>query len=165
MNLLNRVKDSYLWLKASNQQSKENLIKEANARNISTDRLIFAEDISFDDHLARHHKANLFLDTFNYNAGSTAVVCLKGGLPLLTLKGKSYHSRMSASLLKSIGLDELITTTKAEYEDKAFDLATNPNKLNKTKDKLKKIIEHEKMFNSDIFTGELEKLYQNLIIR
>ena len=160
MNLLKKVEDSCLWLKASNELAKNNLIKEAWKRGISNKRLIFAEYTNLENHLKRHSHADLFLDTFNYNSGSTAVLSLLSGLPLLTLKGKSYHSRMASSLLKSINLNELIATNKNEYEEKAYQLATNPEKLMKIKLKLKSYLRDSDFFSSASFTKELESAYK-----
>ena len=160
MNLLKRVEDSCLWLKASNESAKNNLINEAFKRGISDKRLIFAEYTDFENHLKRHSNADLFLDTFNYNSGSTAVISLLSGLPLLTLKGKSYHSRMASSLLKSINLDELIANSKNEYEEKAYQLATYPEKLMQIKLKLKSNLKESNFFSSSSFTKELELTYK-----
>ena len=162
MNLLKRVEGSYLWLKISNDKAKTNLIKEAHSRNISSDRLIFAEFVPFNEHLERHSQGDLFLDTHNYNAGSTAVVTLMARMPLLTLRGNSYHSRMSASLLSSLGLEELISSNKIEYEEKAYMLATQPEKLKILKDKLNKAIISSKTFDSFCFTKSLEKKYKEV---
>ena len=161
-NLLGNIKESYLWLKVSNEIAKNNLIREAKKRGINSSRLIFADYVDFNEHINRHSEGDLFLDTFNYNAGSTAVIALLSGLPLLTLYGKSYHSRMSSSLLKSIGMDELITYSKAEYEEKAFLLATKPEEFLKIKDKLKRKLQDPNNFNTYFFTRELELKYKSI---
>mgnify|MGYP001242094346 CR=1 FL=1 len=156
INLLKNIEESYLWLKVSNEIAKINLIKEANKRGINSSRLIFANYADFNEHINRHSDGDLFLDTFNYNAGSTAVISLLSGLPLLTLYGKSYHSRMSSSLLKSIDMDELIAYNKNEYEEKAYFLATKPRELLKIKEKLNSKLKDSKNFNTSLFTRELE---------
>ena len=160
MGLLKRVEGSNLWIKASNELEKKNLINEPWKRVISNERLIFAEYTNFENHLRRHSNADLFLDTFNYNSGSTAVLSLLSGLPLITLKGKSYHSRMASSLLKSINLDELVANSKIEYEEKAYQLATNPEKLMQIKLKLKSNLKDSQFLNSASFTKELESSYK-----
>ena len=165
LNLLCKIQKSYLWLKASNEKAKSNLIKEACKRGISSDRLIFAKYVEFDQHLIRHSQGDLFLDTFNYNAGSTAVISLLSGLPLLTLHGNCYHSRMSSSILKSLDLDELIAYDKDEYQEKAFFLATNPEEIKKIKDKLADKLKDPLYFNSSIFTKELESKYKRSILK
>ncbi len=161
-NLLRNIEESYLWLKVSNEIAKNNLIKEANKRGLNSRRLIFADYADFNEHIDRHYEGDLFLDTFNYNAGSTAVIALLSGLPVLTLYGKSYHSRMSSSLLKSIDMDELIAYNKNEYEEKAYFLATKPEELIKIREKLKYKLNDYKNFNTNLFTEELELKYKSI---
>ena len=87
--------------------------------------IVFAERMNIDDHLSRHSCADLFLDTFNFNAGTTAGFALSSGLPIITLPGKSYSARIAASILNACNLNELITTSYLEYESLAYELATN----------------------------------------
>ena len=164
-NLLRNIEESYLWLKVSNQIAKNNLIREANKRGINSSRLIFANYVDFNEHLDRHSEGDLFLDTFNYNAGSTAVIALLRGLPVLTLHGKSYHSRMSSSLLKSIDMDELIAYSKTEYEEKAYSLATKPEELIGIREKLRLKLSDDKNFNTNLFTKELESKYKTIYFK
>ena len=96
--------------------AKENLIKQAGKRGISHDRLVFAKKLGiYRIHRSTSH-ADLYLDTFNYNAGATASNVLWAGVPLITKAGVGYTARMASSLLKSIGLPELITNTPEDYE-------------------------------------------------
>ena len=164
LNLLCKIQKSYLWLKASNEKAKNNLLEEARKRGISSDRIVFAKYVEFDQHLTRHSQGDLFLDTFNYNSGSTGVISLLSGLPLLTLYGNCYHSRMSSSILKSLDLDELIAYDKDEYQEKAFFLATNPEEIKKIKDKLADKLKDPVYFNSSIFTKELESKYKTIYL-
>lgn len=163
MNILNKVENSYLWLFASNKKAKDNLILEAEKRNINPERIIFAERLSLKEHFNRQYLANLFLDTFNHNAGCTGVLALKGKLPILTLYGKSYHSRMSSSLLHYLGLDELITFSKEEYFKKALQLALDKEYYLKLKNKLVYNLQNNEKFNSKFFVEELENNYLNLV--
>ena len=164
MNLLDKVEGSYLWLKISNQIAKNNILKEAKERGLTSDRLIFAGFLPFEEHLKRYSQGDLFLDTYNYNAGSTAVITLMAGMPLLTLSGNSYHSRMSASLLYFLGLEELISSTPKEYEEKAIYYATHPDEFLLIKQKLKKAINTSNTFNSISFSKELQNIYKNIYI-
>ena len=113
-----------------------NLKKEASARGIDPDRLVFAPRMALPDHLARHRMADLFLDTLPYNAHTTASDALWTGLPVLTQIGETFAGRVAASLLNAVGLPELITTTRDAYEALAIELATNPAKLASIKQKL-----------------------------
>ena len=82
-----------------------------------------------DEHLARHKAADLFIDTFPYNAHTTCSDSLRVGLPVLTLQGETFASRVSSSLLNAVGLKELITYSSKEYEDLAVEFATDASKL------------------------------------
>jgi predicted O-linked N-acetylglucosamine transferase (SPINDLY family) len=111
MRILSRLEGSVLWLLEANRSAAENLKKEAVARGISADRLIFAKRVPLPQHLARHQLADLFLDTLPCNAHTTASDALWSGVPMLTCLGETFAGRVGASLLKAIGLPELITTT------------------------------------------------------
>ena len=163
MNLLIKTEGSVLWLYKSNQLSMNNLYKEARKRKVDPDRLIFANRLPLDKHLARHSLGDLALDTFNYNGGSTTSCALWGGLPVLTKIGQSFMARVSASLLSSIGLSELITYSESEYEEKALHIAQNPDELISLKSKLSKSRKTSPLFNSELFTRDLETKYIELV--
>ena len=163
MNLLRKVEGSVLWLYKSNQLSMNNLYKEARKRKVDPDRLIFANNLPLDKHLARHFLGDLALDTFNYNGGSTTLCALLGGLPVLTKIGQSFMARVSASLLSSIGLPELITYSESEYEEKALNIASNPEEILRLKSKLNKLKETSPLYNTELFTKDLENIYLNLV--
>ena len=136
MNLLKRVKNSFLWLYKSNDYSVINLKKESEKRGVESSRIIFAERVPNEDHLSRIKCADLFLDTFNYNAHTTASDCLWAGVPIITKQGKSFAARVCSSLLTSLNLKELIVKDNSEYEEKAFNIATNATYLKKLKYRL-----------------------------
>ena len=159
MRILKRVEDSILFLYADNEWSKANLIREARVKGIDGARLVFGERISTQDYLARYRVCDLFLDTFPYNAGTTASDALWTGLPVLTLMGQSFASRVAASLLNAIGLPELITNTQEEYEALAIELATNPQKLIEIKLKLANNRLTTPLFDTPVFTKNLEAAY------
>ena len=163
MRILNLVSGSVLWLLADNPVAKNNLINEANARGIDVSRLVFAERMPLSDHLARHRQADLFLDTFPYNAHTTASDALWAGLPVLTLIGQSFAGRVAASLLNAIGLPELITSTQEEYEALAIELATNPQKLLVIKQQLANTRLSAPLFDTPLFTKNLEDAYIKMV--
>jgi predicted O-linked N-acetylglucosamine transferase (SPINDLY family) len=117
------------------------------------------------DHLARHHLADLFLDTFPYNAHTTASDALWAGLPVLTRTGESFPSRVAASLLYSIGLSELVTDTSEKYEALAIELGQNPDALQALKNKLANNRLSTPLFDTALFTKNIEsayfKIYEN----
>ena len=160
MRLLQNVDGSVLWLLESNKWVKANLLKEANARGVVSDKLVFARKTSHEKYLAQFRQADLFLVTFNYNVGATASNALWAGLPMSTKLGKGYTDRMVSSLIASIGLFELITTTEADYEELALELVTNPDLLAAIKQKLTANRLSKPLFNTALFTKHLENGYQ-----
>ena len=163
--ILNAVEDSVLIVYANNELSIINLTKEIVKRGIKAERLIFGESIPKPEYLARYRTADLFLDTHPYNAGTTASDALKMGLPLLTMKGKSFNSREAASILTSINLPELITNTPEEYEALAIELATHPEKLKAIKEKLASNLSTAPLFDTKRFTKNLESAYTQMYER
>lgn len=159
MRILGSVQGSVLWLITDTSIAKNNLIKEAAARGIDASRLIFAERLPISEHLARHDLADLFLDTLPYNAHTTCSDALWAGLPVLTLMGDTFPGRVSSSLLRAVGLSELITNTQNEYEVMAIELATNPKKLLAIREKLVKNYLVTPLFDSALFTKNLESAY------
>ena len=160
MRLLQSVDGSVLWLLASNKWVKANLLEEANSRGVASERLVFATKVSIAQYIAQFRQADLYLDTFTYNAGATASNALWAGLPVLTKLGKGYTARMAGSLLASLGLPELITTKETEYEELALKLATNPERLASIKQKLAANRLSKPLFNTELFTKHLEDGYQ-----
>ena len=167
MKILKQVKGSVLWLLEDNPTATNNLKLEANKRNIDSARIIFAKRTKMSDHLARHKVADLFIDTLPYNAHTTASDGLWVGLPFLTLVGDTFASRVGASMLKAIGLPELITYSENEYKNKAIEIATNPVLLKKIKKKLEKNKLSKPLFDAKLFTKNVEsaytKIYKNYI--
>jgi predicted O-linked N-acetylglucosamine transferase (SPINDLY family) len=154
-----------LWLFKDNSWAVENLKKEALKQGVDAQRLVFAERMPLPEHLARHRQADLFLDTLPYNAHTTCSDALWAGLPVLTLMGQSFASRVAASLLNAIGLPELITNTQEEYEALAIELAMNPQKLRDIKLKLARNRLTTPLFDTPLFTKNLETTYIKMMER
>ena len=165
MRILKAVEGSVLWLYEDNKTATTNLRHEAESRGIDSSRLVFAERMPLPEHLARHRVADLFFDTFPYNAHTTASDALWAGLPVLTLMGQSFASRVAASLLNAIGLPELITTTIQDYEALAIELAKNPEKLKALKEKLAHQRLTTPLFDTPQFTKDLEQAYLQMVQR
>lgn len=159
MRILKQVKGSVLWLLEHNASAASNLKREAVARGISSERLVFAKRVPLPEHLARHKLADLFLDTLPYNAHTTASDALWAGLPVLTCIGETFAGRVAASLLNAIHLPELITTTPEAYEHMAIDLAMHPEKLAEIKRKLVNNRLTTPLFDTKIFTKHIEAAY------
>jgi predicted O-linked N-acetylglucosamine transferase (SPINDLY family) len=128
MRVLAAVDNSVMWLLADNRWAKANMLRVAAEHGVAPERLIFAPRAAPPDYLARFAVADLFLDTFPYNAGTTASDCLWMGTPILTRSGRSYISRMAGSLLTAVGLPDLITNSLPEYEQRAVQIGQNPQR-------------------------------------
>ncbi|MDB9975108.1 tetratricopeptide repeat protein [Candidatus Thioglobus sp.] len=163
--ILKNVEGSVLMIYAANELSKTNLTKEIIKRGIDSSRLIFGDSFDRPKYLARYRVADLFLDTQPYNAGTTASDALRMGLPMLTLKGQSYQSRMGASIVNALDLPELITNTSEEYESLAIKLAIDPVKFKAIKDKLVDNLPKALLYDTPLFSKHLElaytKMYEN----
>ncbi len=162
MDLLREVKNSSLLLLASDEITKSNLQKEANKKNIDSTRLIFVEKTNLEDHLSRHSIADLFLDSFNCNAHTSAVDALWVGLPILTKVGNSFASRVCSSILNFFEINELVTNSKQEYFNKAKNLANDPTEYRRIKDKINKAKKSGKYFDAKRYTLNLEKAYKKI---
>ena len=164
MRLLGRVEGSVLWLSQFSALTSANLRKEATRRGIDMRRLIFADRMpSLPEHLARLRVADLFLDTFPYNAHATALDALWAGVPLLTYPGSSFASRVAASLLRTAGLPQLVAGSPVEYEAMALGLAENPDELCR----LRRVIAESAapLFDTGRYTKNLEAAYQAMYDR
>lgn len=162
MRLLKATPNSVLWLLDCNRWAKQNLIEQAVLQGIASERLIFAPRVAIAEHLARHAHADLFLDTLPYNAHTTCSDALWMGLPVLTCVGDTFASRVAGSLLKAAGLDDLITYTLENYENKAMFLAKNPQTLDTMKQKLMREKMTSALFDTASFTRSLEAIYKNI---
>ncbi len=163
MNILKQIPESVLWLLEDNQLASQNLLKEAKCRNVSSDRIIFAPRINYQDHLSRLRLADLFLDTYPYNAHTTCSDALWVGLPVLTCQGNSFASRVAASLLLAVNISELITHNLDDYEKKAVEVATIPEKIKTLRDQLILVKPKSPLFDTSEYTKKLELSYKKMI--
>jgi len=156
MRILNRVPGSVLWFYNNFPEAEVNLRREAQALGVDPSRLFFSPYIKMYDHLERYALADLFLDSLPYNAHTSASDALWANLPVLTLQGKSFAGRVAASLLHAIAMPELITYTEQDFEDRAVDLATHPEKLAALKVKLAKNRLTTPLFDTQLYTKHFE---------
>ncbi|ABV50915.1 Predicted O-linked N-acetylglucosamine transferase, SPINDLY family [Prochlorococcus marinus str. MIT 9215] len=163
MRLLKKVKNSILWLYKSNNYSMMNLKKEAEKQGVQSKRIIFADKMLNEDHLSRIKFADLFLDTFHYNAHTTASDALWAEVPVVTKQGQSFSARVCSSLLTALNLEELITKENFEYENLAYKIASDKSYLMSLRKKLKEEKLTSSLFDSEKFTKDLENIYQELI--
>ena len=159
MRVLQAVDSSVLWLLEGSPTSSANLRAAAEQRGVSGQRLIFAGKTAVPEHLARQRLADLFLDTLPYNAHTTASDSLWAGLPVLTQIGETFAGRVAASLLRTVGLPELITTTPQDYERRAIELANNPETLAAIRRKLAANRATTPLFDTALFARRIEAAY------
>jgi len=162
MRLLGATENSVLWLFGSNPAASENLRREAAKRGVSPQRLIFAGRADLADHLARHRYADLFLDTLPCNAHTTASDALWAGVPVLTCLGATFAGRVAASLLKAVGLDELITHSLQDYEALARRFARDETYLLAIKDLLARNRTICPLFNTERAARHIEAAYTTM---
>ena len=159
MNILKKNPESVLWLLEDNIYSNKNLILEASKRKVDPKRIIFAKRVPLEEHIKRMKCADLFLDTFPYTAHTTCSDAIRAGLPIITLIGNSFASRVASSLLTTINLKELITKTYKEYEEVANRIVKDPIYLQKLRDKIKKNQSISPLYDCKLFTKNLERAY------
>ncbi|WP_245986196.1 glycosyltransferase [Azospirillum thermophilum] len=157
--LLAAVPGSVLWLLESHPEVPGNLRREAVRRGLSPERLVFSPRLPLPDYLARYRLADLFLDTSPVGAHTTASDALWAGLPVLTMAGDSFASRVGASLLTAVGLPELVTAGPAGYEAAALDLASRPEVLAALKARLAAARDTAPLFDTDRLARALEEAY------
>ncbi len=162
MRLLAAVPGSVLWLLDANARVQANLRKEAEARGVSGDRLIFAPRFNLGAHLARHRLGDLFLDTLPYNAHTTTSDALWAGLPVLTMQGDTFAGRVASSLLHAVGLPELVTHSLEDYEALALKLARTPELLADLRGRLYASRLTAPAFDTVRFARHLEAAYSRI---
>ena len=159
MELLKAVPGSVLWLLEGNHFVAANLYREASIRGVAAERLVFAPPKPLPEHLARHRLADLFLDTITSNAHTTASDALWAGLPVLTLAGRTFASRVAGSLLRTVGLPGLITTSLEDYQAMALRLARDPKQLARLRARLEANRKTCGLFDGEHFARGLQKAY------
>jgi Predicted O-linked N-acetylglucosamine transferase, SPINDLY family len=160
MRLLHATPGSVLWLRAEKPVTRANLKREAKARGIGENRLVFAEWASRRDHLGRIGLADLFLDSTPYNAHTTCNDALWAGLPVLTCSGKSFASRAAGSMLMTAGVPELIASDLAAYEALALDLAHSAGRIDALRARI--TAGRERLFDMAALTRSLEAAYRQM---
>lgn len=162
LRILSKVENSVLLLYSENAWASDNLRIYATKQGINPARLLFTGHLPRADYLAQYAIANLFLDTYPYNAGTTASDALWMGLPVITLQGNSFPSRVASSLLTNLNLPELIHQSIESYETQAIELATNPIKLHTLKNKLQMNRLTTSLFNTKLFSKNLEQAFSSV---
>lgn len=165
MKLMKLVPDSVLWFYAAHDDIRDNIRVEAKRRGVSPDRIVFAGFAQQAEHLARLPLADVFLDTFAVNAHTTASDALWAGVPVVTKVGKQFAARVAASLLHSVGMDELTTTTPQQYQALALKLARDKDYLADVKARVRQGIETGPLYDTEKFTRNFEALLEKTLER
>jgi len=164
MRIMHAIPNSVLWLLADNPSVPPHLCQEAQSRGIDPSRLVFAARVMPADYLARYRLADIFLDCFPFNGGTTVNDALWMGLPVVTLSGRSFASRMAGSLLSSLGLQECIAHQLPEYESIAIGLASSLGKRTAIRDRLASARQTAPLFRTDLQVRHMESLLLGLPI-
>ncbi len=143
-------------------EAAANLRKNAAARGVAPERLIFAPRVTPEDHLARHRLADIFLDTLPYGAHTTASDALWCGVPVVTCLGAGFPGRVAASILRAMALPELVTENLADYESLALALATDAPRLAALKQKLEANRKTTPLFDTARFTRNMETAFEKM---
>ena len=162
MDLLRAVPASVLWLSGRNAEAVGNLRREAQARGVAAERLLFAPFESHERYAARFRLADLFLDTPIFNAMTTACDALRAGLPLLTVAGDAFPSRVAASLLKAAGFEEGVTGNVDDYKRCAIEWALRPERLSVLRRQLQENRTRSPHFDTRRYVRHLEQAYQTM---
>jgi len=163
--ILLSVPGSFMWLHARTPEARENISAAFERHGVGLDRLKFSPPLERKEYLQQYSAADIFLDTYPYNAGTTASDALWAHVPIVTLSGESFASRMASSLLSVLEMDELIARSECDYVRIAVELANSPTKLLKLKRKLGNAVENSPLFRSSLFTQDLERAYQSVHTR
>ena len=163
LDLLKRKNSAILWLLESNVVAQKNLQSYAQNYGVEADRILFAPKIDFDGHIARHIIIDLFLDTFPYNAHTSASDAIWAGCPVITLSGETFASRVAGSILTEIGCEELIALNEKDYFTKALDISSNLDELKRLKNKVISGKNNSTLFKPKKFVGNLESIYRTLL--
>jgi predicted O-linked N-acetylglucosamine transferase (SPINDLY family) len=164
MRILHGVPGSVLWLLADNDTARGNLLREAAAAGIDSARLVFAPRVAPAEYLARFALADLVLDTFPFNAGTTASDALWMGTPILTRSGRSYISRMAGSLLSAVGLPDLITHSLPDYERLAITIGHAPARAASYKRYLAEHGRRSPLFDVPQIVRDIEREFERLAL-
>lgn len=164
MRIVGAVPGSVLWLLADNDTARANMLATAQAAGVAPERLVFAPRVSPAEYLARFTLADLVLDTFPFNAGTTASDALWMGTPIVTLSGRTYISRMAGSLLTAVGLPDLITTRLADYERLAITLGRTPARVATLKRYLAEHGRASPLFDVPQIVRDIEAEFERLVL-
>lgn len=157
VRILRGVEGSVLWVVGYNEAGMTNLRRMLGASGLSPDRLVVAPIAAQEDHLPRCGLVDIMLDTHPCGGHTTTSDAVRAGCPVITLTGKTFASRVGASLLDTLGFPELIAADRETYVALAVDLGNSKQKLTKLQNKIWKTAQEHPMFDGEKFARDLEK--------
>ncbi len=163
IDILRDAPNSVLWLRDSNAHARENLKRQATSLGVSPTRLVFAKSSALPEHMDRHEYADLYLDTFPFGAHTMGCDALWAGLPLITMVGRSFASRVAASLLCAVDLSQLAVTCASEYREKCLFYYNNPEELAPLRAKLRNARSNSTLFDTALYCRHLETAFQQIV--
>ena len=164
-SLLHELPHAVLWLKETNAQLHGNVLREAAARGIAAERIVFAPVVSYADHFSRLALADVFVDTWPYNAHTTASDALWAGVPVVTHYGQAFASRVAASVVNAAGLGELAFESVADYRCAILALALDPALRAGYRQHLVENRLTLALYDTARYTRELENLFERMVTR
>ncbi|CAK0764258.1 protein O-GlcNAc transferase [Gammaproteobacteria bacterium] len=165
MAILRAVPNGCLWIYRENPWVPRHLRREAEARGVDSARLVFADAIPKPSHLSRLRLADLFLDTYRCNAHTAARDALAAGLPLITRPGDGFASRVAASLLTALGLEDLIAVSRDEYVATAIRLGLDPAERARYKTRVAKATASSAWRDLEGYVRQLEAAFEEALER
>ena len=162
IDILQKHKDTYLWLLDEGEDMRKNILSYVD-KCIDQKRVIFAERVDRGSHLARIMNIDVALDTRIYNGHTTSIEMLQCGIPLVTLEGKHFASRVSASLLHALEIKELIAKDIDDYKEIVSTLINDNNALNSIKSKIQRQLLKSKLMNTSFFARSFEEAILGVI--
>ena len=162
MRVLSRVENSVLWILQTSSLARNNMLHRAEQLGVAAKRLVFCGNADHLNHIARQKVADLFLDTFPVNAHTGASDALRVGLPLLTLSGDTFASRVAGSLLSNLGLTDLITFSLEQYEEYAVELGNSKSASEHLHNRLSEALRKTDVFDSAAFAFKLERSFSKM---
>lgn len=154
--------NALLWVLKYNPLAVEHMANAMRARGLSAERLVAGPLLPLDRHLARLACADLFVDTYPCNAHTTASDALWVGVPVLTRSGRTFASRVAASLLAAVGMPEMVTESSDAYRERLLDLVRRPDALGALKARLRAARDRVPLFDSERYTRNLERAFESM---
>ena len=156
LQILQKHDNTYLWLLDENEEMKKNINTFVGDR-VDLKRIIYAKRLDYPEHLSRIQHIDIALDTRIYNGHTTSIEMIQSGIPLVTLKGNHFASRVSTSILETLKIDELITTNIDDYKETISNLVENKTMRNEIKNTMRVQLKESNLLDIKLFAESFQK--------